>query len=111
MNIDDDWFDDDLDRGWQAGVLMAMTYAITERDDPDEFMSTWFDEAGEGDEQHLNWAMRKWRRLRNKSVLDVETLRALVRWEIQRLSVSDPKLGRLLANSYRTRPPDLEPGL
>ena len=67
-------FDHGVDPDWQARVLRHMCHWALHAPDPQAQFESWIDEAAEGDEKYIVWALLTWRKLRDLAAFELEQL-------------------------------------
>lgn len=69
-------FDHEIDPVWQARVLNWMSRVALLKAEPSEVVQSWLDEASDGNQRYLVWAIAQW--------LDMSTMGV---WELERIGL------------------------
>lgn len=78
------WSDELSFKLWACKSIMAMIRIQQHSPDPHQVMQDYFDEAGEGDEEQLVWAMAMWKTISHMTSFELEEsmARAKERYEV-----------------------------
>lgn len=76
---------------WACEAIIAMARIGLNESDPNAVVEDWFDEAAEGDEPWLLWAMGMWSTMRTFNSFQLEGAQALAREELAELGRQEPK--------------------
>lgn len=68
---------------WSLKSMIAMCNIALDAADPQEVMDEYFNEAGEGETENLEWAMAMWKTLKTKNAFELEQVRARARAELK----------------------------
>lgn len=67
-------FDHGVDPDWQARVLRWMCSTCLHDPEPEARFEAWVDEAADGDDSYLVWALRAWKKLSRMPAFELEQL-------------------------------------
>lgn len=80
----------ELDLDWRIGCSIMITRWWMHEEDPAQMLADWLDEAGEGDEPYMRYAMRSFEQTSHLNYVELEErLAMLVRWRDRRHDVTD----------------------